>query len=89
MTASVTPIDRHPRFKPAVSPYYAKNGFVYIRSDLGDECLLPVEVEQSLSAIKTRIATSHNHLERGRLSHILSQLKQANEAAINQREMKL
>lgn len=88
MTASVTPIDQHPRFKPAVSPYYAKNGFVYIRTGLVDECLLPVHVEQSLAAIKTRIATSQNHLEKGRLSHLLSQLKQANEAAINQREMK-
>lgn len=63
MTATVTPTTEHKEFKTVrQSPYYAKNGFVFLRTGLGDDCLLPVEVELAIDNAMHKVATAPNHI---------------------------
>lgn len=86
MTATVTPITAHKELKAVrQSPYYAKNGFVFLRTDLGDDCLLPVEVEQAIANERLKVATAPNHIEKARASQILQQIETADREARKQR----
>lgn len=86
MTSTVTPITAHKEFKAVrQSPYYAKNGFVYIRTDFGDECLLPVKVEQAIENARLKVETAPNHIEKARASQILQQIETADREARKQR----
>lgn len=82
MTASVTPIDRHPGFiKIRRDRFECIGGFVMENTPLGQEALSDREIESIRADLKCRIVAAGNTMDRVRLARDLALLNAADCAA--------